>query len=178
MSVGTRNPLRMVGGQPFSGGGFSGLPANTGEIPHVRGGSFRACLASGALFSGTTQPAAGVGTVQLSNAGEMLLWSGAGRLNSIIPLAWMTSGLPVVFYDSAILISGGPLLTSGHCIVGRIPAVWEPSTAASGVGGIGSFTGQPLNMDVQFYSGLCVNCKSGQPGWIATWTPDSSPAIP
>lgn len=151
----------------------------TGEIQHVRGGGRCASLYSGALFSGTTQPAAGTNLVQLSNAGEMLFWSGAGRLNSVTVLAMMQSGQAVVFYDSAVLTSGGPFAASGHKILGRIPQTLEP--ASSFLGASGTFTSfltsQPFYFDCPFTSGLCMNTRSGAPGITIQWTPEVSNAF-
>lgn len=168
MSVANRNPLTMAGAQIFSGG------PRTGEMQFVRGGALAGSLYSGALFSGTTQPVASIGAVQLSNGGEMLFWSGAGRLNSVLTHAVQStqSGTPIIFYDSAVLTSGAPFAASGHKILSVVNA---PSTApASGISISTAIPGR-IEVDMPFASGLSVHVASGCVGFTATWTPEVVP---
>src|ERR1700738_1449942 len=145
MSLATRTPLR------FAGAVLSSGSVNTGEISFIRGGGQAACIFSGAA-SGAA--AGGVGQGMVPGGADLLFVSGAGRLNSVLQHTQMLSGLPIIFYDSAVPTSGGPFPLSGHKILGVIPPTW-----AGGVAGSGSpvgFTGTPLTVDMPFQSGLWV----------------------
>ncbi len=165
MSVSTRNPIRMIGGQPFSGG------PNTGEFQHVRGGSVAVSFYSGAVAPGVT---GGQGAVAVGS--DVMIYSGAGRLNSVMPHVQMVSGLAVFFYDGIAAISGGPLAASGHQIIGVIPPTYGGSFVSGGA--VPAPTGQPINIDMPFRNGLCFNSRSGQPGFTLSYTPEVVPTLP
>ena len=115
----------------------------------TQGGLRTACV-----FSGTA-------------GGDALLFSGAGRINYILPHGVQTSGVAVTFYDSAIAVSGGPLPASGHTIVGVLPATQSP------VSGTVFFTnGSPIEVNMSFRSGLCIASRSGQVGVTVSYTPE------
>ncbi len=169
----TKNPERILGGNPVSGG------VNTGEQQHVRGGSYKAVVLSGALTPivvggspGITVPVVAVAALSMN----AVLFSGAGRLNSILPHQQLTSGLPVYFYDAASSVSG--LNVSGQSITALIPPTWIGG-AVSGYPSNGMpWNGEPIRPDMPFYSGLCVSAPSGTPGFVVSWTPDTVPANP
>ena len=80
----------------------SGVP-NTGQTLWTAGGTRTASVLSG------------------SAGGDANLWVGGGRLDKGQLHPWagaVYSGKPVIFYDAAVAVSGGPLATSGHKIVG------------------------------------------------------------
>ncbi len=164
MSVTTRNPLRIIGGQPFSGG------PNTGEQATIRGGSLAATVYSGNFALGGSGGLTGApGAVAVG--GDVQLWSGAGRLNSILIHNVIQSGLQVVFYDTSTVTSGGPFPSSGHRFLGIIPAITYGAGVASGNTFIVN-DGKPINVDIPFQSGLAFNSRSGQTGFTVTWTPE------
>lgn len=173
MSIPSRSPLRMAGAALYSGG------VNTGEMMTARGGVVAGSLFSGALFSGTTQPAASVGAVQLSNAGEMLLFSGPGRLNSIVLHAsvFVLSGPGTVFYDNGTLTSGGPFAASGHKILANTNAPAAYALLGAAASGYLSPAGAVIAVDMPFASGLALNTKSGAPGFTVSWTPEVNPPV-
>ncbi len=145
----------------------------TGEIQTVRGGG-----RAGAVFSGNAF-LSGCGPAMPGAVGggyDVLIMSGAGRLNSVIQHTQLASGFAVLFYDSAVPTSGGPFPASGHKIVGALP----PTYAAGVVSGVIpiAFTGASVNIDFPFQSGLCVALKSGQPGFSYSFTPEISLAFP
>ena len=72
MSVPIKNPTVMVGGNRSSGG------IQTYEFSHVRGGERCVSFYSGAVAPGLT---AAPGSVAVGS--DVLVYSGAGRLNSI-----------------------------------------------------------------------------------------------
>lgn len=104
-------------------------------------------------------------------AADVLLVSGQGRLNTILPLVQMTSGLQVTFYDSNIATSGGPFPASGHVVLGRIKPTWENAGIASGALINPSLISEtPLQVGAPFSGGLCFHTASGCPGFTVTWT--------
>lgn len=158
MSVSTKSPLNMVGGQLFSGG------PRTGQVPMTFGGSLCVSVFSGGLLS----PGSGFTPGAVKTADQLLLWSGAGRLDSILPHT-VISGVQTNFYDaSTVSTSGGPM--AGFRVLGLIPA--------NSIGAFGSQLGAgplPILPGSPFNSGLCVSCVSGTPGWTATFTPEVIP---
>jgi len=170
MSFSTRSPMRMAGAQLYSGG------PNTGEIAHIRGGALTATIFSGALLSGSTQPIFATPAASPSNGSgqsDVVLFSGPGRLNSILAHTQMTSGLPVIFYDAQVVWSGGPIAASGHRVVGVLPPTFGGGMInLSGGIAVTPFTGAPINVDIPFVNGLAVRVASGQPGWTVTFTPE------
>lgn len=103
---------------------------------------------------------------------DVLIQSGAGRLNQILQHTQMTSGQTVYFYDAAIATSGGPFAASGHTIVGIIPPTWQAATsAASGTLAYPTpWVGGVTQCDFPFRSGLCVATRSGTPGFSVSYT--------
>lgn len=95
--------------------------------------------------------------------GDVAITSGDGRLLAVIPHTTALSGQAVLFYDSAVAVSGGPIAASGHKILGGIPA--SPPTGASGTFNPAT----PIVIDAPFFSGLCVTGKSGAVGFTAVY---------
>ncbi len=166
MSVPTRNPLRMIGATPQN----SGFP-QTGELPFTQGGMLKATVYSGGLLS----PGSGflpTGTVKVAD--QLLLVSGAGRLNKVLTipaLALSLSGAAITFYDSCVPTrSGEGPNVSGYAVIGVV-------NAPGGVSGqFGLSNLQEFGMP--FSSGLCVSCISGTVGFTATFTPEVNPVTP
>jgi hypothetical protein len=170
MSLSTRNPLRMLGAT-----NNSGCP-NTGELQMTLGGAQRACVFSGmpsGAYAGGVAPQAGA---YLISGADAVIYSGPGRIKDIMLHTQMISGLPIYFYDANTVVSGGPFAASGHCIVAIGPATWSPAAAASGAGAtsITPYTGAPYSFDIPFNNGLCVDVKSGQPGFTVVFTPETN----
>ena len=162
MSLQTRKPLRM-GGANFA----SGNP-NTGELMFTRGGGQNACLWSGALAPSLAGCPAGA----VTSGGNTMLFSGAGRLNSILPHALLTSGQPVFFYDSSIITVSG-ISVSGQKLIGFIPATYRaPLTPISGQYAVTIPWQDKIDCDMPFTSGLCVSAPSGAPGFTISFTPE------
>jgi hypothetical protein len=165
MSLPTRNPLRLVGAVPNSG-----FP-NTGEQATTRGGMQTCTVWSGGLLA----PGSGFlpqGTVK--TADQLLLVSGAGRLNTVFlhaTGAFTLSGVALAVYDgAAVEVSGATpaLLAAG----GKgLLAVMNAPGGASGT----LITGQtPVSWDMPFSSGLCVSCISGSPGFTLSYTRETN----
>ena len=178
MSVTSRSPLRMAGANINSGN------LNTGEVNWTRGGAVRASVYSGALTM------SGGGYSALSSGGQILLFSGAGRLNSFTALfpagvalagngvIGILSGLPIVAYDSVVLARSGLFLDGLIAESGRpILYTWHTSQMLSG--GLLMLNNDapgyvPIQVDVPFNSGLCVMAISGSPGFVITYTPETN----
>lgn len=167
MSVATRSPFRMVGGNVNSGN------VNTGELLTVRGGVQRAVIWSGSIAAGTNG-VIGQGIYQASG-GHVIFQSGPGRLNTITPTVQVSGSASVFFYDAGAIAASG-ISVSGLPIIGVIPANPPPSFT-SGYQSVIPFGGQPLNVDMPFSSGLCAAINSGTPGFSITWTPETNPAF-
>ena len=100
-------------------------------------------------------------------ATDALIQLGAGRLDSaqVIPSADLAaSGLPIVFYDAAVVGTAGPIFASGHKVLG----VLAPATTASG---LFIDKGEQRTFSAPYTSGLCVYLISGQCGFSASYTP-------
>ncbi len=167
----TPRPTRMLGGNPTSGG------VNTGEMLHVRGGCLKATVLSGGLAPTIVGAATGVGGVA-GSGNSILLYSGAGRLNSILMLGQNTSGPGGFFYDGSALAASGATLV-GAAPVGVIPPTWSVvSIASGGVSNPYVYSAEPIRPDMPFYSGLCLFLPSGNPGVTVSFTPDTVPANP
>lgn len=129
------------------------------------GGTRSACI-----FSGAVAPGLGGAPGAVAVGADVLFFSGAGRLAGVVLHQSLLSGLGITFYDSHAPVSGGPLSTSGHIIVGAIPSLINTPS--------GSIVPLPVGlipMGVPFFSGLCVNSRSGQAGYTVTWTPEANP---
>ena len=135
-----------VAGTPRASG-----DVQTGEIATTHGGGRTFARLSGII------------------GGDALIYSGAGRLNSILICNQITSGQAVLFYDSATATSGGPFTASGHKVVGLIPYVWREG--ASGIINPNSAPGTTLFPEMPFQSGLVVAVtNSGCPGFTVAFT--------
>lgn len=175
MSIPTRSPLRMAGTGLSSGG------VGCGEFVVAIGGDRAVTFYSGAVAPGLTGAPAAVAV-----GSDVLIFSGAGRLKTILQHQVMQSGLAVLFYDAGAPVSGGPIYTSGHKVIGRIEPTWNAAATAatvpaSGVGAgffLNSFKSPLQVVDIPFQSGLCFNSASGQPGFTATYVPETNSTLP
>ncbi len=130
----------------------SGTP-NTGQILQTIGGTHNTSFYSGSLT-------------------DQNIWVGAGRLDfalyANISANRAASGIPIIFYDSAIALalpplSGGTLGTSGAKLLG----VLSPAVTASGT----TVYGERRDFSTVFTSGLCVNALSGASAFAVGFTP-------
>jgi hypothetical protein len=133
------------------------------------------------MYSGAVVPNLAGAPNAVATGSDVLLCSGPGRLDSITLNPPFSSGLnlAIIFYDSAIPTSGGPIATSGMKIVGYTPAVvalvsgYSPVSGNTAVAGaLDLMAGVPRQVSVPFQSGLCFNSRSGQCGFTAAWTPE------
>ncbi len=169
MSQPLKSPC-FVAGTPRASG-----DVNTGEVNITRGGGRTSCVWSGSLL--TTAALAGApGAVQ--SGGHILLYAGAGRLNTVIPHALLTSGQPVTFYDAGTITASGTSV-SGQRFLGFIPSpMRSPLTALSGNISVAVNWQDQIYLDMPFSSGLCAAAASGAPGFTVSWTPEISVAFP
>lgn len=124
-----------------------------GENYQGLGGFFVASLYSGNVVSGGAAAIVAPGAVVVGS--DVLLVSGAGRLNTLIPHTALP-GTSITFYDAAAVSSGGPFILSGHKVLAVLPPWPQGPGALSGGGPV------PVVYNVPFTSGLAVGCKSGQ----------------
>ena len=166
MSFSTRSPLR-VGGANFN----SGAPS-TGEVNVTRGGQFTAVIWSGALNPSLV----GCQTGAIASGNNVQLVSGMGRLNTIMPHSFLTSGQPVYFYDAAAITVSG-VSVSGQRIIGIIPNTMRaPLVALSGNPVTTIAWEDRMIVDIPFSSGLCVSAASGAPGFTCSYTVETGTA--
>jgi len=171
MSVSTRNPLRMAGAV------FSGNPA-TGEVSYTRGGQ-----QNGTVWSGDLAPALrGLPAGSATSGNQIRVWSGAGRLHTIMPHTYMTSGQAVLFYDAALPARSGAgpvaslIAESGARVIGIIPLVNRGVLSViSGQTQTAVNWDNVINVDMPFNSGLNIACPSGSPGFSFAFTPEIQP---
>jgi len=135
------------------------------------------------IYSGAVAPSLAGAYNAVAGGADVLLFSGAGRLDSITLNPPTASGLllAVVLYDSAVPTSGGPFASSGHKTVGYLPPIvslvsgYSPVSGNTGAAGLNDLlVGVPRSVSLPFMSGLCVACKSGQPGFTVSWTPEAN----
>ena len=164
-----KSPDYVLGANPTSGG------INDGAQTSIRGGQIRGGMWSGGLATSTyPQP---LGAAVAGGGGDYLFYSGAGRLNTVLPLVQMQSGQAITFYDAASVAASGAAI--GGAILGVIPATW--GQFSSGIPTSGALnpvivnTITPTILEVPFYSGLCVRAQSGAGGFAFTWSPDTTP---
>ena len=139
----------------------SGFP-NTGEFQWTQGGVQTASIPSGIIAGAGLTAAPGA----VNNGSDTMFFSGAGRLNKIIP-AVALSGTAVVFYDGTGPLSGGPIYASGHKYLGVLPAnTFNGNVALQGP--------LPIEVGAPFFSGLCAGVRSGCAGFTVTWTPETN----
>lgn len=166
MSVTSRSPLRMAGATVNSG-----FPA-TGEVAFTRGGMRNGTIWSGALAPNLT----GCPTGAITSGGQTTVWSGAGRLHSIIPHVYVTSGQPVWAYDAATPTVSG-VSVSGQRILGYVPLTTPAALAVlSGNTQLSLSWNQVIVLDMPFTSGLSFAAASGAPGFSFSFTPETNPA--
>jgi len=170
MSVSTKSPLSTVGGQLYSGA------PRTGEFQHVRGGALSVSVQSGSLLTTAAFTTCAPGAV--ASGGHILFFSGAGRLNNVLPINTVQSGAPVFFYDAAALAASGTSV-SGQRVLGVLPTPHQ----AYMVAGFQSGGGNPpwqwrYDMDTPYTSGLCAAIPSGCPGFTVNFTPEVIPPTP
>ncbi len=148
----------IIGGTPLLSG-----DVNTTQLMHTLGGTKTATRMSGLVGP------------------DVVLWVGGGRLDNveIHPGAGVTmpaaSGIAVTFYDTAVVVSGGPFFASGHKILAKIhPASLQGNNFnAFFNSGLLSYGGQ-VNLGRVFTSGLAVAVTSGQQGWTVSFSPTLS----
>ena len=147
------------------------------------GGFNHASIYSG-YASGSASVVACPGAVLATSPGlsinDVLLFSGAGRLDSVLTHQFSASSgfqQPVIFYDAAVpASSGAPIATSGHRLLGFVPGYLN---AVSGLNTVvflqpnypANF-GNPVELGVPFLSGLCASVNSGAAGFTVVWTPE------
>ena len=165
MSVATDAPLTQLGGQLYSGA------PRTGEVQVVRGGGLSVSVQSGNILANSFLSTCGPGSV--SSGGHILFFSGAGRLNNILPHTTMTSGVPVFFYDAATLAASGTSV-SGQRVIAVLPTPFQ-SYQVSGNTPPWQWR---YETDTPFSSGLCAAIPSGCPGFTINFTPEVVPAAP
>ena len=107
---------------------------------------------------------------------NVLVWSGAGRLNTILPLVHAASGIPINFFDApnSLVVSGmaGFAGDSGMPIIGRLPGTQDPLAQVSGAAVDTSKTwNTPIMVEFSFASGLAYSSQSGTPGFSLSFTP-------
>ncbi len=137
-------------------------------VQTVARGTKTACVWSGSILTNAALAGA-PGAVQ--SGGHILLFSGAGRLNTIIPHALLTSGQPVTFYDAGTISASG-ISVSGQIFLGIIPfAMRSPLVALSGNQGVTVPWQDQIQVDMPFFSGLCAAAASGAPGFTVSYTP-------
>lgn len=147
MSLRTRSPMRTAMFTPTSG------DLNTGQFRNTNGG--QQIYTS---FSGIA-------------AGAVLIAGSGGRLDTILALT-TNSGPAILFYDAPVATSGGPFSTSGHRIVGILPALY-PTALPSGqfmLYNVPPFSA-PALCGAPFYSGLVAQAlASGNIPFQVTYT--------
>ena len=166
MSVPVRNPMWLAGATCRTSG-----DVQDAAIGVIRGGGRCAAILSGG-YAPNLNSAPGA-TLAGGNSGHVLLFSGAGRLNSILPHVQMVSGVYGYFYDAGTLSFGTGL--SGQKIIGVIPPTMNGGTlSGGGYGTYAPWNGEPIRPDMPFNSGLCVLALSGVPGFTVSWTPEAN----
>ena len=126
----------------------------------TQGGSRTASIYSGIIAGQGLTGAPGAVNV----GSDTLLFSGAGRLQLIYPHLSQI-GTAVVFYDAPAAVSGGPIYTSGHRVIGVLPG-----TTHGPVSGTGPL---PIAVGVPFYSGLVAAVRSGCTGFTVSYQAES-----
>ncbi len=163
MSVPVKNPTYLAGTPRSSG------DVQAGEVVFTRGGGRASCVWSGSLLTNAALTAA-PGAVQ--SGGHILLFSGAGRLNTVVVHQFIGSGQPVFFYDAGTIAPSG-VSVSGQKIIGIIPATMPAVlTTLSGSFQMGRTWNDVMVLDMPFQSGLCAGAASGSPGFTASFIPE------
>lgn len=121
-----------------------------------------------AFYSGATVPAVAGAPNAVTVGSDVLLQSGPGRLCTTFFHKLIQSGTGISIYDAPTPVSGGPISASGHIPLAFLPPIGIGATASGSaplVPQVG-YTG----WDMPFRQGLCVNSRSGQPGFTLTWS--------
>ena len=166
MSYRTRRPVRMAGAVVTSGS------IDTGEVTWTRGGARAATVLSGGI---TIAVHSGIyPTVTTYSGGHVLFFSGAGRLNTLMPHLQMQSGVPVFFYDAGAIAPSG-VSVSGQKVFALIPPTHRLGDVLGFQSGYGFTTPwrDYIECDIPFTSGLCAAIPSGIPGFTLTYTPEA-----
>lgn len=139
---------------------------------------------SATIYSGSAAPGLTCAPGAVAVGTDVLFSSGAGRLDTVLVhqhvAVFVSSALPVVFYDAHIPVANGPSYASGHRLLTFTPGfvVGSGTINASASGNAVNFPvtwGTPVQLGIPFVSGLCANCKSGVPGFTVTWTTEVNP---
>ena len=120
-----------------------------------------------AIYSGANAPGLTAATGAVAVGSDVLLWSGPGRLDSVVLHTLVQSGVAINFYDAVAAVSGGPIYASGHVPLANVPGTVLPPLGSglfAAVAPTAFFFGTP------FFNGLCVNSRSGQVGFTATFS--------
>jgi hypothetical protein len=138
----------------------------------AHGGSRTYTAYSGGLATLTSGNVAQLTPVSASG-GHVVIWSGAGRLNTVYPHQ-IISGVASFLYDSNVVARSGvgTISESGYTILGGTPA--------NTIGAFGNSLGGgplPTVFDVPFAHGLALSLPSGAPGVTVVFSPEINPAI-
>lgn len=129
------------------------------------------------IYSGAVAPSLTACPGAVAGGSDVLLFSGAGRLDLIMQHQPVQSGLSIYFYDTGVVTSGGPFPSSGHKIIGVLPPTWRVPTGVTVASGQTNFVdsqpGFPIQVSMPFQSGLALNSRSGQAGVTVCWTPET-----
>jgi len=125
-------------------------------------------MTAAAIYSGGNLPGLNAAPGATAVGSDVVFCSGPGRLASILPHQLLASGVGITFYDANVPVSGGPLYSSGHIPLAFIPANLGLSTYASGVVIPANLNNIAIGMPFRY--GLCVNSRSGQPGFTVSWS--------
>lgn len=149
MSVPRTKPTYLVGTPRSSG------DVQTGEIPLTRGG--------GRVF-----------TAYSGLASDTVIYSGAGRLGSILVIGQApSSGGQVALCDTASITSGFPV--AGQKVIGVIPTIFQVPVTQSGASNPFALPGTLTVVDMPFQSGLAaIGYRSGGAGFSVSYTPESN----
>ena len=163
MSIPVQKPC-FIAGTPRSSG-----DVQDGAVVITQGGGRTAVVWSGSLL---TNAALGGAPGAAQSGGNIILFSGAGRLNSYFQHqnVLTLSGVAVTFYDA------GAITLSGTSVSGqRFLAILNAPGGASGQFTLASV---PTQLGTPFSSGLCVSAPSGTPGFTVSYTPEVNTNFP
>ena len=148
------------------GGNVNSGNMATGEVLVTQGGTQKAAFLSGGTQAAITTYAPGA----VAAGQAVLLQSGAGRLKAVQYLS-QSSGAAPTFFDAAGVVSGTGSWGSGFPML----TVFGNSIGVSGIFNNGP---TPIQCDIPFSSGLCVNVVSGCPQFSCTWVPEFNVSYP
>lgn len=151
------------------GGNVNSGNMATGEVLVTQGGTQKAAFLSGGTQTSLAQYAPGA--VVAGNA--VLLQSGAGRLKAIQFLS-QASGTNPTFFDAVGVVSGAGPWGSGYPML----TLFGNTLGVSGSAFATLAGPAPVQCDIPFSSGLCVNVISGCPQFSCTWVPEFNVSYP